>query len=133
MTPWGIRNRIKGALGRAPSTSTQSDLVSVRIVLPGGAEHEVRCEPSYTLVMASQSLDTPIGIGCPDGHCGGCNVDVLEGADSLRPPSPAEQKILDDKWAGKKATRLACHAKVAKGGAKIKVYSIWSMDNTRGD
>ena len=133
MTPWGIRNRIKGALGRGPSTSTRTEHVTLRIVLPGGAEHEVRCEPRYTLVMASQTLETPIGTGCPDGHCGGCNVDVLEGADSLLPPTPAEQKILDEKWAGKKSTRLACHAKLASSGAKIKVFNVWSMDNTRGE
>ncbi|MFZ5482569.1 MAG: 2Fe-2S iron-sulfur cluster-binding protein [Myxococcota bacterium] len=131
MTPWGIRNRIKGALGLATKPQ-QEEQVSLRIVLPDGREHEVRCEPRYTLVMASQTLETPLATGCPDGHCGGCNVDVLDGAEHLVPPSPAERKILDEKWAGKPNVRLACHAKVATSGARIKATQIWTMDSTRG-
>lgn len=133
MTPWGIRNRIKGMLGGGAGAAKATEQVTVRMVLPTGAEHEVRCEPRYTLVMASQTLETPIATGCPDGHCGGCNVDVLEGADALAPPTPAERRILDEKWKDKPNTRLACHAKVAGSGAKVKVYNIWTMDTTRGD
>jgi ferredoxin len=134
VTPFGLRNRLKQALGRGGSAPrAESDSLAVRFVLPNGGEHEVRCEPRYTLVMASQTIDTPIATGCPDGHCGGCNVDVLEGASALAPASAAEQKLLDEKWAARPGTRLACHAKVAASGAKVRVHTVWSMDQTRGE
>jgi ferredoxin len=138
MTPWGLRSRVKGlvqgALGR-PGTArgTDADQIRVRLVLPDGAQHEVTCEPRYTLVMASQTLDTPIATGCPDGQCGGCNVDVLEGADALLPPSAAEQKLLTEKHAARANVRLACHAKVVGNGATVKVHNVWRMESTRGE
>lgn len=127
MTPWGIRNRLKSILGKAPSASTQ---VGLRITLPDGQEKEVHCEEGYSLVMASQSLETPIATGCPDGHCGECLVDVLDGS-GLKAASPAEQKILDDKKLPAN-TRLACHARVNGSGARIKVHRVWTMDQVRG-
>jgi ferredoxin len=134
MTPFGLRNRLKQALGRgAPASPAAEQSLSVRFVLPDGKEHEVRCEPKYTLVMASQTIDTPIATGCPDGHCGGCNVDVLDGAAALQPASAAEQKLLDEKWASRPGTRLACHAKVSGSGARVRVHTVWSMDQTRGE
>jgi ferredoxin len=134
VTPFGLRNRLKQALGRgAAEPRAASDTLEVRFVLPDGKEHAVRCEPRYTLVMASQTIDTPIATGCPDGHCGGCNVDVLEGASALAPATGAEQKLLDEKWASRPGTRLACHAKVVGNGAKLRVHTVWSMDQTRGE
>ncbi len=138
MTPWGIRSRVKGlvqgALGKTGGTRTEQDeQVRVRIVLPDGTSHEVACEPRYTLVMASQSIETPIATGCPDGQCGGCNVDVLEGADALLPPAAAETKLLAEKHGSRANVRLACHAKVVGSGAVVKVHSVWSMENTRGE
>jgi ferredoxin len=134
MTPFGIRNRLRQALGRGGGGGGDaSESLAVRFVMPGGAEHEVRCEPRYTLVMASQTIDTPIATGCPDGHCGGCNVDVLEGASALAPASAAEQKLLDEKWSARPDTRLACHAKVVGSGARVRVHTVWSMDQTRGE
>lgn len=130
MTPWGIRNRIKAKLGLGGKEQTEE--LEVRLVMPDGSEHSVRCEPRYTLVMASQTLDTPIATGCPDGACGGCNVDVLEGADKLATPTAAEQKLLDEKWSQRPGTRLACHCRVVGSGAKVRVHSIWSIDQTRG-
>jgi ferredoxin len=134
MTPFGLRNRLKQALGRGAAASPVADeSLSVRFVLPDGKEHEVRCEPKYTLVMASQTIDTPIATGCPDGHCGGCNVDVLDGASALQAASAAEQKLLDEKWASRPGTRLACHAKVVGSGVRVRVHTVWSMDQTRGE
>lgn len=131
MTPWGIRSKLKAALGRGPSTPAADEQVSLTLVLPDGSEHPVRCEPRYTLSMASQSLETPIGTHCPDGHCGECRVDVIDDT-GLLPPSPAEQRILAEKQLGPKV-RLACHAKVGGSGAKVKVRHVWTMDSVRGD
>lgn len=132
MTPWGIRKKIKGILGGGGGAST-SDEVTATLVLPNGREAEVRGEPRYTLVMASQTLETPIATGCPDGTCGNCNVTVLEGGEHLSTPLAAEQKILDDKWKHKPGTRLACHARLQTSGAKVKVHNVWTMDTTKGD
>ncbi len=137
MTPWGIRSRVKGlvqgALGKPGSTRVESEQVRVRMVLPDGSAHDVACEPRYTLVMASQSIETPIATGCPDGQCGGCNVDVLDGADALLPPAAAETKLLSEKHGGRANVRLACHAKVGGSGAVVKVHNVWRMENTRGE
>lgn len=130
MTPWGIRNRLKGALGRAPAPSSTPQ-VELRLVLPDGDEHTVRCEVRYTLVMASQTLETPIATACPDGHCGKCAVDVLDGT-GLAPPSPAEQRILTE-FSLPADVRLACHAKVAASGAKVRVREVWTMSSVKGD
>ena len=127
MTPWGIRNRIKSALGK--SAPRQEASLKLTMILPDGSAHEVSAEDRYTLVMASQSLETPIATGCPDGHCGTCTVDVIDER-GLAPPSDAEAKLLKEKC--KPGQRLACHARVVGSGARVKVHQTWSMDVTRG-
>ena len=79
MSRFGLRKRIKARLGRASTSSSRQDEERFNIVfeLPDGERHVVETEAHYTLHMASQMLETPIEIGCPDGHCGGCLVDVL--------------------------------------------------------
>ncbi len=131
MTPWGIRKRIKSLVGGGAGGPSPDEQLSLRIVLPNGKEHEVKAEPRYTLVMASQTLETPIATGCPDGACGGCAVEVLDGA-GIAPPTAAEQALLNEKWKDKPTYRLACHARVVGSGGKIKALSVWSMDTTRG-
>ena len=132
MTPWGIRKRIKSLVGGAGAGGNSRDPeYTLRIVLPNGSEHEVKAEPRYTLVMASQTLETPIATGCPDGACGGCTVEVLDPA-GIGQPSAAEKTLLDEKWKDKPNYRLACHARVVGDGGRIKALSVWSMDNTRG-
>lgn len=133
MTPFGLRRRLKEALGIAPSGPRDEATVQLDVVLPDGSAHTVRCEPRYTLVMATQTLATPIATGCPDGHCGGCHVDVLAGAEALVAPSAAELRLLGEKHPGRSDARLACHAKVASSGARIRVHSVWSMESTRGE
>lgn len=129
MTPWGIRQKLKTALGISKGGAAGSDpMYSVTLVLPDGTEKNVRCEARYTLVMASQSLETPIATGCPDGHCGSCAVDVLSST-GLSAPLEAETKILAEK--AKPGQRLACHARVVGDGAKVKVGTVWSMDAFR--
>ncbi len=129
MTPWGIRAKLKSALGR-PTGAPVIEQVALCFVLPDGTEHPTRCEAKYTLVMASQTLDTPIATGCPDGHCGGCVVDVIEGA-GLLAPSPAEQRVLTEKKIPADQ-RLACHAKVGGDGVKVRIREVWTIESTRG-
>lgn len=128
MTPWNIRSKIKSALGR--KEPVRDETFRLTLVLPDGSAHEVSAEARYTLVMASQSLETPIATGCPDGGCGGCGVDVLDER-GLAPPTDAEAKLLREK--GKPGQRLACHARIVGSGARVKVYSTWSMEQTAGE
>ena len=127
MTPWGIRKRIRAVLGKG-DPSAADPRVELKLVLPDGREASVQCESGYTLVMASQSLETPIATNCPDGHCGHCAVEVLD-ATGLKEPSAAEAKILQEKGSG---MRLACHAKVVGSGARVKVRNVWTMDSVKG-
>jgi ferredoxin len=129
MTPFGIRNRIKSALGLG-GKSEADETYTVTMTLPDGSTHEVRAEHRYTLVMASQSLATPINTACPDGGCGGCPVDVLDGS-GLAEPTQHEAKLIAEKCRANQ--RLACHARVIGNGTKIRVNSVWSMDVTRGE
>ena len=129
MTPWGLRNKLKGALGR-PVGPPAIERVGLTFVMPDGSEHAVSCEARYTLVMASQTLDTPIATGCPDGRCGGCLVDVLDNT-GLLPPSPAESRVIEEKQIPG-GQRLACHTKVGGSGARLRVREVWTIESTRG-
>lgn len=135
MTPFHIRERLKKlAHGLMGSRKVQEDVFTVRFVLPDGSERTASAERHYTLVMASQVLDTPIATGCPDGRCGLCTVDVLEGAESLQAPSASEKMVLDQVLGADRdpAVRLACHARVQGPGIRIKVKRVWTMTEARG-
>jgi ferredoxin len=131
MSRFGLRSRLKSALGMGRKDEPRFD---VTFVLPDGKEGVCEAEPRYTLVMASQQLDTPIATGCPDGHCGECVVEIAAGAEGISPPSAAEQAAYTH-GQGKKtmgAERLACHARVVGGGARVKIRRVWTMDTQRG-
>jgi len=130
MTPFGIRNRIKAVLGRSNAPAATVEQISLEIQLPNGSSQTVRCEAGYTLVMASQSLETPLATNCPDGHCGDCVVDLVEGK-GLRVPTQAEQKLIEEKYPGQNV-RLACHARIESSGAKVKARRLWTMDQVKG-
>ncbi|MCB9778230.1 MAG: 2Fe-2S iron-sulfur cluster binding domain-containing protein [Alphaproteobacteria bacterium] len=134
MTPWGIRKRIKGALGRG-ATPGSADIVqhAVTYVLPDGTEHTIQAEEHYTLAMASQFLPSPIDTPCPDGQCGQCAVDILVDR-GLEAASSGEVEVMQ-KWhkqaPGKK--RLACHCRVGGPGAKVKVHRLFDFDAVKGE
>lgn len=130
MTPFGIRDRVRNFLGKPRTGPRPDETVPITFVLPNGTEAATRSELRYTLVMASQTLETPIATGCPDGSCGGCVVDVLD-ATGLAPPTPSEQKLLDKDGGAK--TRMACHARVTGAGARVQIRKVWSMDEVRGE
>ncbi len=136
MSRFGIRKRIKKALGRGGAADPKDESFDITLILPDGSEHTLRTEPHYTLVMASQTLDTPIHTFCPDGHCGKCQVDVLAGHDALRPPLDAEKDLLDEVLGKDRdpSVRLACHARVMGPGVKVRVRHTWNIDGaTRGE
>ncbi len=134
MSRFRIRKRIKDRLlGRIP-TDTEDTRVTLTLVLPDGSEHVLQTEPHYTLIMASQTLDTPIHAHCPGGTCGGCRVDVLEGMEALRPAAEAETDLLDEHLGPDRDpnVRLACHARLVGSGAKVEVHKVWSLEEAMG-
>lgn len=133
MTPWGIRKRIKGALGRPGGGPVDIVQHPVTYVLPDGSEQVIQAEERYTLAMASQFLPSPIDTPCPDGQCGQCVVDVLVDQ-GLEAAGDNETEVMQ-KWhkvdPGEK--RLACHCRVTGPGAKVQVHRLFDFEAVKGD
>jgi len=135
MSRFGIRRRLKAKLGRGGQAEPEQDeRFTVLFELPDGARIEVETEAHYTLHMASQMLETPIEVGCPDGHCGGCLVDIIEGA-GMQAMSDRELTVIRDehKRDPNEVERLACHARVLGPGVEVRVHKVWSLEDIRGE
>jgi ferredoxin len=131
VTPFRLRERLRRVWTAGPADDAP---VEVEFVLPDGSTGRGRGEARYTLVMASQNLATPIATGCPDGGCGGCSVEILAGVDALAAPSDAEVRSFEQR-AGRKPSpteRLACHARVMRTGARVRVSRVWSLEDQKG-
>jgi ferredoxin len=134
MSRFGIRKRIRRAVSGRADGGDRTHIVRLR--LPDGSTHEVVAEDRYTLVMASQSLSTPIDTQCPDGGCGSCVVDILEAPDSSL--SPAASKEADAYRECHSANlpagvRLACHARVVGPGLLVGVRHVWNIEDLGGE
>jgi ferredoxin len=67
----------------------------------------------------------PIPFSCRSASCGTCQVEVVEGALHLEPPSPEETELL--KLLGGEGThRLACQARVRPGPGLIRLRAVLS-------
>jgi len=136
MSRFNIRKRLRSRVqGFGHSEREDVSAIELTLVLPDGSEHRVNTEPHYTLVMASQTLDTPIHAHCPDGHCGECQVEVLASPDALRPAAQAENDLLDEHLGTDRDpnVRLACHARLEGTGARVKVSKVWSLAEAMGE
>lgn len=131
MTPFGIRKKLKSLVGGGASGS---EVVrhDITFVLPDGSEKTVQAEDRYTLAMASQFLPAPIATGCPDGQCGQCVVEVLDGR-GIAPPTDSERSVID-KWHknAPPTKRLACHARISGPGSRVKVFALFDYESVRG-
>lgn len=134
MSRFQLRKRLKDRLLGRPAAPAATETLDLTLVLPDGSEHTVQAEPHYTLVMASQTLDTPIHTHCPDGHCGECQVRVLAGQDALKPAAQAELDLLDEHLGADRdpSVRLACHARLLGSGARVEVGKVWSLAEAMG-
>lgn len=150
MSRFGIRKKLKSLMG-AP-TESKYQTYSVTYVLPDGSEHVVQAEERYNLLMASQSLPSPIGTGrraggmCPDGGCGTCQVEILDST-GLTPMTDSERKTLDAYVAGDpheghprqpgepytENTRLGCYTKIIGHGARIQVKELVNFEKLAGE
>lgn len=69
--------------------------------------------------------------GCLSGSCGSCRIEIIEGSENLKEPSPIEsdtinsikfnqKRVLGDEYDDSVDIRLSCRARV-KGDVKFKV------------
>ena len=151
MSRFNVRKRLRKVL-RKGRGELQITRYPVTFVLPNGIEQTVEAEEHYTLLMASQALDSPIGTGrraggtCPDGGCALCRVEILDGT-GLNTKNDAEQASMDALATGKPHegrarepgppldpnSRLGCYAKVIGPGARVQVRELFDFDSIRGD
>lgn len=77
---------------------------------PSGATREV--ERGTNLFRATRQAGLPLAASCDaELICGQCNLEVVEGAENLSPPSAKERRVLDGERCYA-SDRLACGAKV---------------------
>ena len=149
MTPFGIRKKLKAALGMS-----RPEIVKYKVtfLLPTGEERTIEAEEHYSLLMAADANGITISTGrraggtCPDGHCASCRLEVVD-ARGLSAMKDAERRSLDDAVAGRPHegrarepappttpnTRLGCHAKIVGDGARVQVQALFEMNSIRGD
>ena len=137
MSRFGLRKRLKSKLGMgsdAQSGPTKEERFDIIFELPDGQKVTVETEAHYTLHMASQMLETPIEVGCPDGHCGGCIVDLVSDS-GMQEMGSRERGVILEKHEREPESheRLACHARVLGPGVEVKVRQVWSMEELRGE
>ena len=149
MSRFGIRNKLKRIFQNTPEKIPE---YSVTYMLPDGTEQVVVAEERYSLLMASQSLPSPISTGrraggtCPDGYCGLCRVEI-DDPTGLSSMTDIERRALEDHVAGTEHegrprepgppltpnTRLACHTRIIGDGGRVKVAALVDYDSLRGD
>ena len=149
MSRFGIRKRLKGLMD---ARTTEIVRHPVTYILPDGTVQVVHAEEGYDLLMASQSLPAPISTGrraggpCPDGGCGLCRVEVVDGT-GLSPTKDRERGAIEahvrgemhegrEREAGPPATeltRLACHVRIQGPGGRVQVPELFDYDSITGD
>lgn len=150
MTPFGIRKKLKAALGLGGRGEITR--YKVTFLLPDGKEQTIEAEEHYSLLMAADASGITIATGrraggtCPDGHCASCRVEI-EDSRGLSPMKDAERRSLEDHVQGAPHegrprepgppitpnTRLGCHARIVGDGARVRVQALFTMDDIRGD
>jgi ferredoxin len=90
---------------------------------PAGSGKRIEVPEGGSLLEICDEHLAPIPFSCRSATCATCQVDVLEGAELLEPPAPAEQDLLD-LVAGPKTSRLACQAEVKPGTGLIRIRSL---------
>ena len=150
MTPFGLRKRFKTALGMV---HPPAEIITYRVTfeLPDGTVQDVHAEEGYNLLMASEQLPAPISTGrraggiCPDGRCGLCRVEVLDGT-GLSALGEREQTTMENFTEGteyegrnrdpgppfNELTRQACHVRILGDGGRVRVPALVDFEAIRG-
>ena len=150
MSIFGIRKKLKRMMGK-PQKPTYTTY-TVTYILPDGTEKTIDAEEKYTILMASESLPSPIGTGrraggsCPDGRCGLCRIEIVD-LTGLSEVSDYERKSMEDHVLGtphegrprepgaplSPNTRLACQTKIIGDGGKVQVAALVDFEALKGD
>jgi len=78
---------------------------------PGGGSMADLCDDT----------EAPIPFSCRSASCATCHIEVLEGQESLMPPSDEERDVLDAIESPPPRFRLACCAKLKSGDGVVRV------------
>jgi ferredoxin len=151
MSRFGIRKRLKNALGMG-RPKREIIRYPLTFVLPDGTEKTVEAEEQYSILMASQVLDAPIGTGrraggtCPDGGCALCRVEIIDetglntmtdrerrSMQALADGKPHEGRDREPGPAPTPTSRVGCYARIIGPGARVQVLSLFDYDSVRGD
>lgn len=82
-----------------------------RLIVEGEGEQEV--PDGENITETAEELGIPIG--CSDGICQACRVEVIEGMENLSEKTQQEQDLdLDDN------ERLACQCSIKSGTVKVR-------------
>ncbi|MCB9758936.1 MAG: 2Fe-2S iron-sulfur cluster binding domain-containing protein [Alphaproteobacteria bacterium] len=131
MSRFGVRRRLRGFFAGADEPQAPAQL-TVRFLTVDGREEEVRCASGQTLRVAAQGLRVPILTRCADGRCGGCVVEILDGA-GLDEADVAEVAALRDNPTGRSTNppkhRLACRARLEGEGVSARLLSVWTLED----
>ncbi|MGC4091301.1 MAG: 2Fe-2S iron-sulfur cluster-binding protein [Polyangiaceae bacterium] len=88
-----------------------------------GRAKKVDAPDGGELVDICDEYLAPIPFSCRSASCGTCHVQVLEGAELLEPPDPAEAELLS-LLGGGPGHRLACQARVRGGAGVIRLRAV---------
>ena len=78
-------------------------------------DKEAEIEDNKPIKQSCEQLG--VTIGCSEGFCGTCRVNILEGGENLAPLNEAEVIM---NCTG--SERLACQARIKQGTVKIKFW-----------
>jgi ferredoxin len=102
------------------ATSNNADVPTVVFEANSiGREKKAELESGGELVDLCDDILAPVPFSCRSATCGTCQVFVLEGAELLEPPEPAEHELLDVP-----RTRLACQARVRPGQGLVRLRPV---------
>jgi ferredoxin len=88
-----------------------------------GREKRIEAPDGGDLVDLCDDVLAPVPFSCRSATCATCQVEVVEGAELLEPPSDREQELLG-LLRGPDATRLACQARIRPGDGLIRLRPI---------
>ena len=85
-----------------------------------GDDCEVDVPEGGAIVDICDEATAPVPFSCRGATCGTCRIEIVEGAELLEPPEPAEEDLLSI-CADPPGVRLACQAKLKKGDGLVRV------------
>jgi ferredoxin len=76
-----------------------------------------------SLVDVCDEVLAPVPFSCRSASCATCQIEVVEGGELLEPPGEEERELLD-LLGGPPNNRLACQAKLKRGGGTVRLKPV---------